>query len=113
MRRTLATAASEAVRLRFAPSPTGALHVGGARTALFNYLFARKCELQGGDASFLVRIDDSDASRTVEGAEAAILRDLAWLGLRFGAIALKASFTVTLRLEPISLRERSYTSARP
>ena len=87
MRRTLATAASEAVRLRFAPSPTGALHVGGARTALFNYLFARKCELQGGDASFLVRIDDSDASRTVEGAEAAILSDLAWLGLRFGAPA--------------------------
>ena len=87
MRRTLATAASDAVRLRFAPSPTGALHVGGARTALFNYLFARKCELQGGDASFLVRIDDSDASRTVPGAEEAILCDLAWLGLRFGAPA--------------------------
>ena len=87
MRRTLATAASDAVRLRFAPSPTGALHVGGARTALFNYLFARKCELQGGDASFLVRIDDSDSTRTVPGAEEAILSDLAWLGLRFGAPA--------------------------
>ena len=85
MRRTLTKAASDAVRLRFAPSPTGALHVGGARTALFNYLFARKCELQGGDASFLVRIDDSDSSRTVPGAEEAILSDLAWLGMRFGA----------------------------
>ncbi|CAH0370506.1 unnamed protein product [Pelagomonas calceolata] len=86
MRRTLTTT-TKAVRLRFAPSPTGALHVGGARTALFNYLFARKCELQGGDASFLVRIDDSDSSRTVPGAEEAILSDLAWLGLRFGAPA--------------------------
>ena len=85
MRRTLATAASEAVRLRFAPSPTGALHVGGARTALFNYLFARKCELRGCEATFMVRIDDSDSSRTVPGAEAAILSDLAWLGLKFGA----------------------------
>ena len=84
MRRTLTTT-TNAVRLRFAPSPTGALHVGGARTALFNYLFARKCELQGGDASFLVRIDDSDSTRTVPGAEEAILSDLAWLGLRFGA----------------------------
>lgn len=81
-RRTLTT---NAVRLRFAPSPTGALHVGGARTALFNFLFARKCELEGRATSFVVRIDDSDASRNVDGAEAAILRDLAWLGLRFGA----------------------------
>ena len=85
MRRTLTTAASEAVRLRFAPSPTGALHAGGARTALFNYLFARKCELRGCEATFMVRIDDSDSSRTVEGAEEAILSDLAWLGMRFGA----------------------------
>ena len=87
MRRTLTTAASDAVRLRFAPSPTGALHAGGARTALFNYLFARKCELRGCDATFLVRIDDSDSSRTVPGAEEAILSDLAWLGMRFGAPA--------------------------
>ena len=87
MRRTLTTVASEAVRLRFAPSPTGALHVGGARTALFNYLFARKCELRGCEARFMVRIDDSDSSRTVPGAEEAILSDLAWLGLRFGAPA--------------------------
>ena len=87
MRRTLTTAAGEAVRLRFAPSPTGALHAGGARTALFNYLFARKCELRGCDATFMVRIDDSDSSRTVPGAEEAILSDLAWLGMRFGAPA--------------------------
>ena len=85
MRRALTTAASDAVRLRFAPSPTGALHAGGARTALFNYLFARKCELRGCEATFMVRIDDSDSSRTVPGAEEAILSDLAWLGMRFGS----------------------------
>ena len=52
------------VRLRFAPSPTGPLHMGGVRTALFNYLFAKK---HGGD--FLLRIEDTDQTRYVKGAE--------------------------------------------
>jgi glutamyl-tRNA synthetase len=65
-----------AVRTRFAPSPTGYLHVGGVRTALFNWLFARK---HGGQ--FLLRIDDTDQQRNVEEALAPILHGLKWLGL--------------------------------
>lgn len=66
------------VRTRFAPSPTGALHVGNARTAIFNWLFARHC---GG--TFILRLEDTDVERNVAGAEAAILRDLRWLGLEW------------------------------
>jgi len=64
------------VRLRFAPSPTGALHIGGIRTALYNYLYARK---HGGD--FILRIEDTDQGRYVRGAEEYILEALAWCGL--------------------------------
>jgi glutamyl-tRNA synthetase len=64
------------VRVRFAPSPTGHLHVGGARTALYNYLFAR---VHGG--AFVLRIEDTDAERSTEAAEQAILNGLRWLGL--------------------------------
>ncbi len=63
-------------RLRFAPSPTGALHIGGIRTALYNYLLARK---KGGQ--FILRIEDTDQARYVPGAEDYIIRSLAWLGL--------------------------------
>lgn len=63
-------------RVRFAPSPTGGLHIGGLRTALFNYLFARK---NGGD--FIVRIEDTDQKRFVPGAEDYILDALDWLGI--------------------------------
>ena len=68
--------ADRKVRVRFAPSPTGPLHIGGVRTALFNYLFAKK---HGGD--FLLRIEDTDQTRFVEGAEAYINESLAWLGM--------------------------------
>lgn len=64
------------VRVRFAPSPTGALHLGGVRTALFNYLFARH---HGGD--FLLRIEDTDQNRYVPGAEEYIIESLKWCGL--------------------------------
>ena len=64
------------VRVRFAPSPTGGLHLGGVRTVLFNYLFARK---HGG--KFILRIEDTDQNRYVEGAEHYILDCLAWCGL--------------------------------
>ena len=64
------------VRVRFAPSPTGGLHLGGVRTVLFNYLFARK---HGGD--FIVRIEDTDQARFVEGAEEYIFECLKWCGL--------------------------------
>jgi len=64
------------VRVRFAPSPTGFLHVGGARTALFNYLYARRL---GG--VFVLRIEDTDVARSTDEASAAILSSLRWLGL--------------------------------
>ncbi|MBQ9255074.1 MAG: glutamate--tRNA ligase [Bacteroidales bacterium] len=66
------------VRVRFAPSPTGPLHIGGVRTALFNYLFAKK---NNGD--FLLRIEDTDQTRFVEGAEEYIIESFKWLGLKF------------------------------
>ena len=66
------------VRVRFAPSPTGALHIGGVRTALFNYLFARQ---HGGD--FVFRIEDTDSNRFVPGAEEYIIESFRWLGLKF------------------------------
>ncbi|HMO84268.1 MAG TPA: glutamate--tRNA ligase, partial [Lacipirellulaceae bacterium] len=65
-----------AVRTRFAPSPTGFLHIGGVRTALFNWLFARQ---HGGQ--FLLRVDDTDQQRNVEAALAPILHGFRWLGL--------------------------------
>ena len=79
--RDSSTAADDApLRCRFAPSPTGVLHVGGARTAVFNYLAARNAALAGRDAQFFLRIEDSDANRNVAGAEAALLGDLARVG---------------------------------
>ncbi len=66
------------VRLRFAPSPTGALHIGGVRTALFNYLFAKK---HNGD--FILRIEDTDQNRYVEGAEKYIIESLKWCNINF------------------------------
>ena len=66
------------VRVRFAPSPTGALHIGGVRTALYNYLFARK---HGGDLVF--RIEDTDSNRFVPGAEEYIIESFQWLGIKF------------------------------
>ncbi len=67
---------SKQVRVRFAPSPTGPLHIGGVRTALFNYLFAKK---NGG--TFYLRIEDTDQTRFVPGAEAYIFEALEWLGI--------------------------------
>lgn len=67
---------SQTVRTRFAPSPTGYLHVGGARTALFNWLFAKH---HGG--TFVLRVEDTDATRNTEEARAAIFDGLEWLGL--------------------------------
>ena len=66
------------VRVRFAPSPTGPLHIGGVRTALYNYLFARQ---HGGDMVF--RIEDTDSNRFVPGAEEYIIESFRWLGIKF------------------------------
>lgn len=69
---------NQRVRVRFAPSPTGPLHIGGVRTALYNYLFAKQ---RGGD--FILRIEDTDSHRFVPGAEAYIIEALNWLGIQF------------------------------
>ena len=69
---------SKKVRVRFAPSPTGPLHIGGVRTALFNYLFAKKHQ---GD--FILRIEDTDQTRFVEGAEEYIVEAMNWLNIPF------------------------------
>ena len=64
------------ITTRFAPSPTGALHIGGLRTALFNYLYAKKH-----NGSFILRIEDTDQNRKVDAAEDYILNSLKWLGI--------------------------------
>lgn len=69
---------SEKVRVRFAPSPTGPLHIGGIRTALYNYLFAKKH-----DGDFLLRIEDTDQNRYVEGAEEYVIEALNWLNIPY------------------------------
>ncbi len=69
---------SDKVRVRFAPSPTGLLHIGGLRTALYNYLYARKH-----NGVFILRIEDTDQNRFVEGAEEDIIRSLRWAGLDY------------------------------
>lgn len=69
---------TQRVRVRFAPSPTGALHIGGVRTALYNYLFAKQ---HNGD--FIFRIEDTDSNRFVPGAEEYIIESFKWLGVEF------------------------------
>src|SRR5215470_4932015 len=66
------------VRVRFAPSPTGPLHIGGIRTALYNYLFAKKYH-----GAFILRIEDTDSVRFVSGAEKYIIETFKWLGIAF------------------------------
>ena len=66
------------VRVRFAPSPTGPLHIGGVRTALYNYLFAKKH-----NGNLILRIEDTDQSRYVDGAEEYIVNSFQWCGIKF------------------------------
>jgi len=70
-------------RLRFAPSPTGSLHVGGARTALYNWLLAKKGQMEfpNSDSGFVVRVEDTDLARSTKESEKSVLDDLQWLGL--------------------------------
>ena len=69
------------IRVRFAPSPTGTLHIGGARTALFNYLFARHNK-----GTFVLRLEDTDTARSTADSAAGILEGLKWLGLDWDEI---------------------------
>jgi glutamyl/glutaminyl-tRNA synthetase len=68
----------ENIRVRFAPSPTGYLHVGGLRTALYNYLFAKR-----NNGKFILRIEDTDRNRYVEGAVEKLISSLKWAGLEY------------------------------
>ncbi|GAX75803.1 hypothetical protein CEUSTIGMA_g3246.t1 [Chlamydomonas eustigma] len=76
--KSVPSGADRPVRVRFAPSPTGNLHVGGARTALFNWLYAKKT---GG--KFILRVEDTDEARSTRASEDAMIRDLKWLGLNW------------------------------
>jgi len=69
------------IRVRFAPSPTGSLHVGGARTALFNWLLVQSERRRGGAAAFVLRIEDTDKERSTEENTRAILDGMHWLGM--------------------------------
>lgn len=69
------------IRVRFAPSPTGSLHVGGARTALFNWLYVQRARRQGDAATFILRVEDTDAARSTDAFTQVILDGMAWLGL--------------------------------
>ena len=75
----------EPPRMRFAPSPTGSLHVGGARTALYNWLVAKKGQLEnpGSNAAFVLRVEDTDLARSTKESEESVLKDLTWLGLNW------------------------------
>ena len=97
---------SKNVRVRFAPSPTGPLHIGGVRTALFNYLFAKK---HGGD--FVLRIEDTDQNRYVEGAEQYIVDALNWCNIPFDegpSAALSTSPNENGKFGPYRQSERKH-----
>ena len=76
MNKTASAPSTHPVRVRFAPSPTGFFHIGGARTALFNWLYARHCK-----GAFILRIEDTDHQRNTQEALECILEALRWLGL--------------------------------
>jgi len=86
----------KAVRVRFAPSPTGALHIGGVRTALYNYLLAKKT-----NGTMILRIEDTDQTRFVPGAEEYIKESLAWVGIK-----IDEGFSVGGNYEPYRQSER-------
>jgi len=92
------------IRVRFAPSPTGYLHVGGARTALFNWLLARKL---GG--TFILRIEDTDVERSTKESVDAILQGMEWLGLDWDEGPFYQSDSFCTR----SMCRRCWMGARP
>src|SRR4051794_41479279 len=75
---------TKGVVVRFAPSPTGFLHIGGARTALFNWLFARHHQKQGEGGTFRLRIEDTDRQRSTPEAGAAVIDGVSWLRVDWG-----------------------------
>lgn len=86
------------VKVRFAPSPTGIPHIGGVRTALFNFLFAK-----ANKGEFILRIEDTDQKRLFEGAEAAIIESLTWLGLKYDGEIIRQSERLKIYKEHIGI----------
>ena len=95
------TEALSPVRVRFAPSPTGSLHVGGARTALFNWLLAKKS-----NGTFVIRIEDTDEARSSRESEESILSDLKWLGIDWDEGPVLQEETQTGKYGPYRQSER-------
>ena len=95
------TEALSPVRVRFAPSPTGSLHVGGARTALFNWLLAKKS-----NGTFVIRIEDTDEARSSRESEESILSDLKWLGIDWNEGPVLQEETQTGKYGPYRQSER-------
>merc|ERR1711871_1166474 len=95
------TEALSPVRVRFAPSPTGSLHVGGARTALFNWLLAKKS-----NGTFVIRIEDTDEARSSRESEESILSDLKWLGIDWNEGPVLQEETETGKYGPYRQSER-------
>ena len=96
---------TSSIRVRYAPSPTGHLHIGNARTALFNYLFARS---QGG--SFIIRIEDTDQKRNIEGGEESQLKYLKWLGMDWDeSIDKEGAFGPYRQSERLDIYKQYYT----
>ncbi|CAM3232637.1 glutamate--tRNA ligase [Sporolactobacillus spathodeae] len=95
---------TEEVRVRYAPSPTGFLHIGNARTAIFNYLFARHA---GG--KFVIRIEDTDQKRNVEGGEESQLKFLKWLGLEWDeSVDIGGAFGPYRQMERLDIYKKYY-----
>ena len=96
---------TSSIRVRYAPSPTGHLHIGNARTALFNYLFARS---QGG--SFIIRIEDTDQKRNIEGGEESQLKYLKWLGMDWDeSIDCEGAYGPYRQSERLDIYKQYYT----
>src|SRR5258706_318971 len=99
---------SEAVRVRFPPSPTGHLHVGGARTALFNWLYARHHQ-----GVYVLRIEDTDRSRSTEEYTQSLLEALRWLGLDWDEGPPTPGYRQTERFDISRTRRSRCSATRP
>jgi len=95
------------VKVRFGPSPTGHLHLGGARTALFNWLFARGTSQRGGEGTFLLRLEDTDRARSSDEFAESIPEALRWLGLDWDGPIIKQSDRAELYRQHLDQLERS------
>ena len=95
---------SEKTRLRFAPSPTGPLHIGGLRTALFNYLYAKKT-----NGELVLRVEDTDLARKVDKSQEHIEQSLAWVGINFDESSSKGVHLLHISVFPLPFNSQLHT----